>query len=1635
MKSNSTLKVPTTALTTNKLTTWFSGFILLTMLLFTGVVVGQTTVTITTTGAGTFTVPCDVTSITVEAWGGGGGGGGRGNSTGAAGGGGGGAYASSTLTVVPGQTINYFVGNGGNGGNGNNNGQNGENTTWNVNNVVAQGGRFGTNNINGGLGGSIAASTGTIIRSGGNGGNSAGTLSGGGGGGAGTTTNGGNATTTGGTGGNNDGGNGGNGIGNGNGNPGLVIGGGGSGARRTSGNRNGGNGARGELRITYTSSFQAYCSPTFTNAIEPITNVTFAGVNNTTSAVVDATPALESFCDVATVIQGSATNAISVQGNTDGNWTDNIRVYIDWDQNGTFGNNANEIYDLGTITNSTGVDAITLVGNINVPATATLGLTRMRIIKRYNGYSTGPCQTGTGYGQAEDYTVDVIAPAPCTTPTVQASALNLTPADVSIAGAFTAAVPAPNNYLVVISESATPFAPINTTTYTVGQTIGAYTIVDTDANTTFNATGLLPETLYYIYVYSFNSICSGGPLYNATSPLTGSTTTLPPNYCEPLSDDPDYTYINDIQFLGTLNDVSNLNSGFANGYQDFTGLPNAIQAQGEGVNVFFQANRTSHVKAWVDWNQNGSFEDAGELIYDTDPFSTPSATFGFVIPPTTPPGDYRIRIRNNTYNFGIYDFDSCEDFPNIGFNFYDGEAEDYLFTVIESCPANIASITENERCGSGTVNLSVTGTTGSTSFNWYDSETGGTLVATNAGNFTTPSLTTTTTYYVTASNGSCESLVRVPVVATINPLSSVIFSPASGEVCGELSTITVSASGDTETIYLVDEDFEAGGLGVFQNVNGGGNDAGFNAQTRWTNRTSTYVPTTNLVWFPAVSSGFGNNRFAMSTSDVNSPGTVYHFLQLTTPVDATTISNLTLTFDMYYSYFTDSADIQVNDGSGWNTVTTYNASVGIGTRFAPQNIDLSAYDGTPNLRFRIRYLSNWGDGIAVDNIKLFGTQPVIPAFTWTSTPAVDAFVDAGFNTPYIAGDPAPIVYIRPTIAQLELNSFDISATVTLTNGCPISESVTFTNGTKIWRGTVDGNWNNANNWLPNGVPTDQNCVVVIDNGVAPDPVVLGPPIPPTPSYARNLTIKNNGYLELQPNTSLTVTDWINVEPNGTFEIRNTASLVQVTDVVVNENIGFSNMYRTVSGINSQDYVYWSTPTEGSVVGDISPLTNPNLIWQWQSTVGTNTNGYGQWNNVSGVMTIGQGYIVRGLSGTLTPNTARFRGRLNNGIISVPISKGTYVGADYAAAGAMATELDDNWNLIGNPYPSAIWADDFITQNASVIDDETGSAPISGTIYLWTHVNAPSNLENDPFYQDFVYNYNADDYISYNLTGPNPNPADFSGYIGAGQSFFVLMDNDASVPVNANVQFNNTMRDGSYRNDQFLRTSNENATEKHRIWIDIINSNNKATSTLIGYIEGATYGKDRLFDGDDLSATNLKLYSIIDDKNMAIQGRALPFDVNDMVPLGFNVPSNGTYSIAINNLDGLFESTNQAIYLEDQLTNTIHDLKANPYVFTTVSGTYNDRFILRYTNETLGIDNPDFNSGINIISYNNEVKVTSTNNPINTIDVYDVLGRTIASYKDVNVTEFKFNLSNISNGTFIVKATLYNGQQKVKKIVH
>lgn len=147
-----------------------------------------------------------------------------------------------------------------------------------------------------------------------------------------------------------------------------------------------------------------YCEPSFTNAVEPITNVAFAGVDNLTSEVVNGTPAYEDFTesvDAAQVVAGTSYQ-ISVQGNTDGDFENYITVFFDFNVDGDFDDEGEAFEIPDAIVDSDGTDGQTVSTSITIPATATLGTTRFRVFKRYGDYPLEACGA-YGYGQVEDY--------------------------------------------------------------------------------------------------------------------------------------------------------------------------------------------------------------------------------------------------------------------------------------------------------------------------------------------------------------------------------------------------------------------------------------------------------------------------------------------------------------------------------------------------------------------------------------------------------------------------------------------------------------------------------------------------------------------------------------------------------------------------------------------------------------------------------------------------------------------------------------------------------------------------------------------------------------------------------------------------------------------------------------------------------------------------------------------------------------------------------------------------------------------------------------------------------------------------------------------------------------------------------
>ena len=894
-------------------------------------------------------------------------------------------------------------------------------------------------------------------------------------------------------------------------------------------------------------------------------------------------------------------------------------------------------------------------------------------------------------------------------------------------------------------------------------------------------------------------------------------------------------------------------------------------------------------------------------------------------------------------------------------------------------------------------------------------------------------------------------MVRTKVIAEVNPLPTLTFTQSSASICGP-DVVAITAGGDTEEIYLLEEDFESGNLGLFSNVNSDSNNAATDNKTRFQNQTSVLIPNTN-VWFPAISSGFGNDKFALALSDALDPdypsNPVENSLTQTTSVNSTGFLDLTLELEFYYSrYFPTNynpteeyvaIELSTDNGASYPIqIDNFTENTGIGSNFSTLTYDLSAYVDQPNLKIRIRHYSladtGWlPDGVAVDDIKIYGTKPLNTAFDWVIS--ADAYSDPAATIPYVSGvsAPVPTIYVKPTQAQMENNStFTFTASAILSNGCSASQDITITNNSKVWQG-LNSDWNNPNNWKPSGVPDNTSCVVIPSTSF--DAEIDGS----TNANAYTLTVLNGGILTIFPNGTITVQDYVNVETGGTFELQglqqDAAQLIQVNEV---SNSGIIYLTRETN-VRTQDYVYWSSPVENFSITNIGYSNR----YYWIPTVDSNLGDYGIWQATSETMVAGKGYIVRAPFSnepgnnpdTPTWNTVTFIGIPHNGtIVRNEISRGNNL-TDITQGGGLDTiEMeDDNWNLVGNPYPSILDADAFLALNTN----------LDGYVKLWRHGTKIQQGAGSPFYGDYSYNYNLSDYLTYNLSGGTQSG--FEGGIGSGQGFFVqLLDSQSTAFVPTTVTFNNSMRlkSGTIgNNSQFFRTSSNTddssnlIEEKHRIWLDLVHPSGGANSTLVAYIEGATMARDRMFDAPSKATNGLEVYSILNEENLTIQGRALPFNDNDQVPLGISVPDSGIFTLAIQELDGLFKDTSQEIYINDLETGISHNLKETPYSFTiNQPGIYNNRFIITYTSTALGIDDT-ISQDIRIIAPNNEfIKVSSGTTLIEGIKVYDLLGRVLVNKQRINTSEFTIHNVPKVSGTYIVKVTFENGSERTQKVV-
>lgn len=477
---------------------------------------------------------------------------------------------------------------------------------------------------------------------------------------------------------------------------------------------------------------------------------------------------------------------------------------------------------------------------------------------------------------------------------------------------------------------------------------------------------------------------------------------------------------------------------------------------------------------------------------------------------------------------------------------------------------------------------------------------------------------------------------------------------------------------------------------------------------------------------------------------------------------------------------------------------------------------------------------------------------------------------------------------------------------------------------------------------------------------------------------------------ISPGDSVTISGNVTVQTGATLIFENNANLIQ-EGTSTTGNSGDITFKRNAT-MTRQDYVYWSSPVTGQNLLAFSPATLTTRFYEISET----TNAFVYVNPLNNTFQPAKGYSIRApdnyVPGVPTLFTGSFTGVPRKGDISIPITKN-----------------NQGYNLIGNPYPSPINADAFLAANPSI-----------GTIYYWAHLqqSAPSGAN----------------YASYNATGAtaasNTVPASPlpNGTIQTGQGFMALTN------AAGNAVFTNSMRVNNI-DDQFYRTSNNPEGQKSRIWLNLASAEGPLNQILLGYVPDATNTFDHRFDGKLAEMQGSKLYSVIDDVAYVIQGRALPFEDTDIVPLGFRADIDGTYTISLDHVDGLF-SEDQDVFIKDNLTGVTHNIKLSDYSFAATAGVYQNRFEVVYQNSPLGTETPVLDNN-QVVLYKEQgvFKINSATIMMDNVKVFDIRGRMIYEKKNINATQTALSNLNVAQEILLIQITSTDGRMVTKKAVN
>ena len=557
----------------------------------------------------------------------------------------------------------------------------------------------------------------------------------------------------------------------------------------------------------------------------------------------------------------------------------------------------------------------------------------------------------------------------------------------------------------------------------------------------------------------------------------------------------------------------------------------------------------------------------------------------------------------------------------------------------------------------------------------------------------------------------------------------------------------------------------------------------------------------------------------------------------------------------------------------------------------------------------------------------------------------------------------------------------------------LNSSYTYYAALGIGRGTVwDGTtWNYINDDGTPGIGVTQVCEDGFDSIYINDDLTIAADYPNTIYYGK-VDVADGVALTIDKNSKLMYHCGMNLNTGSILNIEDGASLVSQTgrsNILPGAFLGIVNVKR-LSPAYPEDYLYsyWSSPvfqpTLGSIFYNGVNNVTPDDYWSFQA-------GNQQWKQeaTATVMALGVGYAITGADGVT--GVAQERTFTHSSYtwvnVTVPLLKGT---------GDVDGESYSDFNLIGNPYPSALDLDKIYNDNTTTWD---------GIAYLYNHQNILPGWTNNP-----------DDYIT--LTSTGSSPPGTGGSIGTAQGFMIKAKSSG------NLNFNT---------DQEFKTPGDNTTfykksPIERVWL-VLSNNDFSTPTLLGFTDKATDARDDKYDGVNISgSTDLQFYSLINDVRFAVQATDSDIESKE-IELGMYTGITGKYTISIfqDELNG------HNVYLEDKLLGVSNwNLSNTDYEFDIdVANTrINDRFIVSFTESTLSNSDKFDGDDIKIFLTGNLLSISNNMN-ITKVEMISTSGEVIETWKGNSSNKYLFS-KNLPNGVYIIMAYAEGGVY-VKKV--